>query len=112
MIENRVACSQKLLEDSGLFFSSIDRDENRNYLPLLFSIFGEENFVEEIVWQKSYGGGAKTKHINNLHEYVHAFAANKDAVPFLSLPLTLMRFGTTNSRMRSSPPEEHLELNH
>jgi len=86
MIENRVACAKKLLEEDGLFFSSIDRDENRNYLPLLFSIFGEENFVEEIVWQKSYGGGAKTKHINNLHEYIHAFAANKEAVPFLSLP--------------------------
>jgi adenine-specific DNA-methyltransferase len=86
MIENRVECAKKLLRQDGLFFSSIDRDENRNYLPLLFSIFGEENFVEEIVWQKSYGGGAKTKHINNLHEYIHAFAANKDSVPFLSLP--------------------------
>ena len=86
MVENRISASRQLLRQDGLFFSSIDRDENRNFLPLLFAIFGEENFVEEIVWQKAYGGGAKTKHINNLHEYVHAFATNKSFLPFLTLP--------------------------
>ena len=86
MLENRIIKSAELMSDNGIFFSSIDRDENRNYLPLLFSIFGEENFIEEIVWQKSYGGGAKTKHINNLHEYIHAFAKNRPSVPYLTLP--------------------------
>lgn len=86
MIENRLLNSLLLLQKDGLFFTSIDRDENRNYLPLLFTIFGQENFIEEVVWQKAYGGGSKTKHINNLHEYVHVFSKCKEFTAFLELP--------------------------
>ncbi|WP_419900865.1 site-specific DNA-methyltransferase [Roseomonas sp. USHLN139] len=86
MLDNRVREILPLLRDDGIFSSSIDRDENRNYLPLLFSIFGEENFLEEVVWKKAYGGGSKTKHINNLHEYIHQFARSKNDVPYLDLP--------------------------
>lgn len=86
MMENRVRPMIQLLQKDGIFSSSIDRDENRNYLPLLFSLFGEENFLEEVVWKKAYGGGSKTKHINNLHEYIHQFAATKSEVPYLELP--------------------------
>lgn len=86
MIHNRVARMIPLLRKDGIFSSSIDRDENRNYLPLLFTLFGEENFLEEVVWKKSYGGGSKTKHINNLHEYIHQFAASKKDTPHLELP--------------------------
>jgi adenine-specific DNA-methyltransferase len=86
MLENRVRKMVPLLRADGIFSSSIDRDENRNYLPMLFSIFGQENFLEEVVWKKSYGGGSKTKHINNLHEYIHQFARSKDDVPYLDLP--------------------------
>ena len=86
MLENRVRKMMPLLQEGGIFSSSIDRDENRNYLPLLFSIFGEDNFLEEIIWKKSYGGGSKTKHINNLHEYIHQFARAKNTVPYLDLP--------------------------
>ena len=86
MMDNRIKSIKPLMTEAGLFSTSIDRDENRNLLPLLFSIFGENNFLEEVVWKKSYGGGAKTKHINNLHEYVHQFSMDKTKVPYLALP--------------------------
>jgi len=86
MIWNRVASSQLLMGEKSLFFCSIDRDENRNLLPLLFAAFGEEGFVEEIVWQKAYGGGSKTKWINSLHEYIHCFTAFPSSLPYLRLP--------------------------
>lgn len=86
MVADRLALCNELLGPANLFFCSIDRDENRNLLPLLFRHFGEEGFVEEIVWQKAYGGGAKTKWINSLHEYVHCFTTSPATVPFLELP--------------------------
>ncbi|ASR53806.1 site-specific DNA-methyltransferase [Blastomonas fulva] len=86
MIANRIPLMKSVMKSNGIFSVSIDRDENRNLLPLLFSEFGEGNFLEEVVWKKAYGGGAKTKHINNLHEYIHQFAIDKGAVPFLDLP--------------------------
>jgi len=42
--------------------------------------------LETFVWKKSYGGGAKSKHVVNLHEYVLCFAKDKDCIPALDLP--------------------------
>lgn len=86
MISDRVRAHAGLMKKDAIFATSIDKDENRNLLPLLFDIFGEDGFVEECVWQKAYGGGAKTKHINNLHEYVHVFSLDKKDLPYLELP--------------------------
>lgn len=86
MMAGRIAQIVPLCREDGLIFCSIDRDENRNLLPLLFELLGEENFVEEVVWQKAYGGGAKTRHVNNLHEYIECFARQRTAVPKLLLP--------------------------
>ena len=86
MLSQSISAIRSILRKDSLFFSSIDRDENWNLLPLFFSIFGEDNFVEEIVWQKSYGGGSKTKLINNLHEYIICFSEEKSALPKLWLP--------------------------
>ena len=72
--------------DSCLVFSSIDRDEHRNLLPLFFETYGEKGFVDEIVWQKAYGGGSKTLLINNLHENIICFSQQKETLPKLWLP--------------------------
>jgi adenine-specific DNA-methyltransferase len=86
MMSQVLSKSRRLLRADGVVHCSIDRDENRNLLPLFFGIFGEENFVEEVIWQKAYGGGSKTKLINNLHEYVICFANSKTALPAFWLP--------------------------
>jgi adenine-specific DNA-methyltransferase len=86
MIAGTVSALKPLLRDDGLVFMSIDRDEHHNLLPLLFQLFGKSNFVEEIVWQKAYGGGAKTKLVNNLHEYIVCFANSRENLPKLWLP--------------------------
>lgn len=86
MFTGRALVADNLLRDDALFMTSIDRDENRNLVPLLVNIFGENRYIEETVWQKSYGGGSKTKLINNLHEYVHIFGKNVKSLPKLFLP--------------------------
>ena len=86
MIENRVSASLDLLGSASMHFCSIDRDEHQNLLPALFEVFGEEGFVEELVWQKAYGGGGKTKWINNLHEYIPCFTTDPEGLPYLQLP--------------------------
>ena len=86
MLHDRLEAMQPLLGRANLVFCSIDRDENRNLLPMMFETFGEGGFVEEIVWQKAYGGGSKTKWINNLHEYVLCFSTDPASLPFLELP--------------------------
>jgi len=86
MMWGRIEMSRLLLGPANLVFCSIDRNENRNLLALLLDSFGEDGFVEELVWQKAYGGGSKTKWINSLHEYIPCFTSSPETLPFLLLP--------------------------
>ena len=49
-------------------------------------IFGSANRVETLIWKKSYGGGAKSKHIVNLHEYILLYARDAERIPEFKLP--------------------------
>ena len=86
MMYPRLKLARNLLLDDGLIFVSCDDNEVSNLRHLLDEILGEENFVSQIVWKKSYGGGAKTKHVVALHEYTLCFAKIKDTIARLELP--------------------------
>lgn len=49
-------------------------------------VFGEENFVDCIIWKKRYGGGAKEKFLVTLHEYVLFYAKNIDFLETIFVP--------------------------
>lgn len=75
-MEKRLLLARDLLKDTGLIFVSIDDNEQPNLLLLCHQIFGETNFIAQLIWAgKSGGQDAKT--FNRLHEYVLVFA--KDA---------------------------------
>nr|GFD51693.1 hypothetical protein [Tanacetum cinerariifolium] len=42
-------------------------------------VFGEENFVANVVWQKKYGPANDAKHFSETHEYVVAYAKHKES---------------------------------
>ena len=86
MIYARLKVARALLRDDGLIFISIDDGEVANLRCICAEVFGEDNFLAQLVWKKSYGGGAKSKHVVRLHEYVLVFAKNKECVGFLTLP--------------------------
>ena len=86
MIYPRLKLAYNLLTNDGLIFVSCDDNEVSRLRCLLDEIYGEENFISQIVWKKSYGGGSKTKHVVILHEYVLCFSKHKDAIQRLELP--------------------------
>ena len=86
MVYARLRLARTLLREDGLIFVSIDDGEVANLRAICSEVLGEENFMAQIVWKKSYGGGAKSKHVVRLHEYVIVYAKNKEAVGFLALP--------------------------
>ena len=53
----------------GVIFVPIDDNEVFHLGLLMNRVFGESNWISTMIWQKSYGGGAKAKHIVELHEY-------------------------------------------
>jgi adenine-specific DNA-methyltransferase len=85
MMYPRLKLLHKLLADDGVIFISIDNFEY-NYLSLLLEeIFGRKNSIETIIWKKSYGGGSKSKHLVNLHEYIFFYAKNIELINELNL---------------------------
>ncbi len=86
MMLPRLKLLREFLTDDGVIFISIDDNEVHWLRGLMDEIFSEQNFVEQFVWKKSYGGGAKEKFIVRQHEYCLMYARNKEQLPDLWLP--------------------------
>jgi adenine-specific DNA-methyltransferase len=88
MMYPRLFLARNLLREDGVIFVSIDDNEVHNLRLLMNEVFGEENFVDCIIWKKRYGGGAKEKFLVSLHEYVLVYAKNLAELPEIFIPLS------------------------
>ncbi|WP_367706895.1 site-specific DNA-methyltransferase [Helicobacter pylori] len=70
----KLACD--LLKEDGVIFISIDDNECANLKILCDEIFGEDNFVADVVWQRSYSPINLKKHFSNNHDYILTYAKN------------------------------------
>lgn len=70
MMNNRLELSKNILNDKGSIFVSIDDNEQANLKLLMDSVFGDENFVSNIIWRKRAGGGNDSKHIAIEQDYI------------------------------------------
>lgn len=86
MMYPRLYLARNLLSEDGLIFISIDNSEVANLQKICDEVFGEENFVSEIIWKKTYGGGSKIKYVVDLHEYVICYARELTALEKIELP--------------------------
>jgi adenine-specific DNA-methyltransferase len=86
MMYPRLFIARQLLSEDGMIFVSIDDHEMPNLRLMMNEVFGEENFIENFVWKKSYGGGAKEKYAVRQHEYVLMYARNIEGLDELWLP--------------------------
>lgn len=70
MIYPRLKIARDLLTDDGVIFISIDDNEQANLKKICDEVFGESNFVAQIVWKKKAGGANDSTDIAVEHEYV------------------------------------------
>lgn len=78
MIYPRLKLARNLLRDDGAILISIDDNEADNLRKVCDEVFGEENFVGQIVWQRSKKGDSKL--IAKVHEYILCYVRDKDSV--------------------------------
>jgi len=86
MMYPRLFLARNLLREDGVIFISIDDHEVSNLRKLCDEIFGEVNFIEQIIWKKRYGGGAKEKHLVSVHEYILVYAKQIESIGELFVP--------------------------
>ena len=88
MMYPRLFLARQLLQDDGIIFVSIDDHEIHNLRILMNEIFGEENILQQIVWQRHAGGGNNAKYFAVDHEYILSYAKNKESLGTLKFPLS------------------------
>ncbi len=66
----RLYIARELLKEDGVVFISIDDNEQSQLKLLCDEVFGEENFMANIVWQKKYAATNDAKGFSTTHDYV------------------------------------------
>jgi adenine-specific DNA-methyltransferase len=88
MMYPRLFLAAQLLHDNGVIFVSIDDNEVHNLRRLMNEVFGEENFVATIIWQKIFGPKNTAMYFSEDHDYILVYAKNKAVWRPNSLPRT------------------------
>ncbi|MEA3353415.1 MAG: site-specific DNA-methyltransferase [Campylobacterota bacterium] len=78
MIYPRLWLSRNLLKDDGVIFVSIDDDEVHNLRKVMDEIYGEENFIGQLVWEKKKKGTFLSNSLTNIKEYVIVYSKRID----------------------------------
>lgn len=81
----RLYIARELLRDDGVIFISIDDNEQAQLKLLCDEVFGEENFIKDLIINTSEGGG-NAKYVVNGHETVLVYAKNIDNFDNLKRP--------------------------
>jgi adenine-specific DNA-methyltransferase len=102
MMYPRLFLARNLLQDDGVIFVSIDDHEMHNLRQMMNEVFGEENFIAQIIWKKR-STPPNDQIIGAAHEYVLIYS--KD-VQCLSLNL---RQRTEDQIERYQNPDNHLK---
>ena len=84
MMYPRLKLARDLLTDDGVICISIDENEIQNLLKLCEEIFGNSNFIGNLIWKSKNGGGNDARFFASDYEYIVVFAKNADNV-FLNL---------------------------
>ena len=74
MIYPRLKVARDLLTDDGVIFISIDDNEQENLKRVCDEIFGENNFVAQLIWERAFSPKNDARFVSNSHDYVLMFA--------------------------------------
>ena len=70
MIYPRLKVAKDLLTDDGVIFISIDDNEVRNLRNVCDEVFGEQNFIANLIWQKKFSRANDAKYFSTMHDHI------------------------------------------
>ena len=85
-MEKRLKLARFLLKKTGAIFISIDDNEQAPLRMLCDEIFGQENFVAQVVWEKMYTTKNDASMISGAHEYILIYTKSPEEKPIGLLP--------------------------
>jgi len=76
MIFPRLKLARNLLREDGVVFISIDDHEVQNLRAVMDEVFGRQNFIATVIWQKVYSPKNSARHFSEDHDYIVVYARN------------------------------------
>jgi adenine-specific DNA-methyltransferase len=80
MMYPRLKLARNLLTDDGVIYISIDDNEVGNLKKICNEIFGEDNFITAIVWERAFSPINLKNHFSESHDYVLVYSKKIDQV--------------------------------
>ncbi|RKV32692.1 site-specific DNA-methyltransferase [Helicobacter pylori] len=103
-MKNRLEAAREFLSDDGVIFVQCDDNEQAYLKVLMDEVFngGGDNFVANVVWQRSYSPINLKKHFSNNHDYILTYAKNIENLH----DFTLERTSEMNARYKNLDNDE------
>lgn len=112
MMYSRLKLARNLLTDDGIIFMSIDDNEVHNLRKISDEIFGETNFITQMIWRKKAGGGNDSVDIAVEHEYILLYKKSKNGI--YKIPLkedTAKQYNLRDEKFDTHGPYKIKDLN-
>ena len=97
-MKSRLEIAWDLLSEDGTIWISIDDNESHYLKVLADSVFGRENFLNEVIWQRAYAPVNLKKTFSRSHDYIQVYAKNNSSNKELN---RLPRSTEANSRYKN-----------
>lgn len=76
-MKKRLQVAKNILNDTGVIFISIDDTEQAHLRLLCDEVFGEDNFINNIIWQKKFSPSNDSKWLSDNHDFIVCYAKQK-----------------------------------
>lgn len=86
MIYPRLKVARDLLAEDGVIFISMDDNEAKNLKAVCDEIFGSQNFLAQVVWERAYSPINLMKHFSPSHDYILVYAKNQELAECRGIP--------------------------
>lgn len=78
LISNTAPLAHYLQPDNGIFFASIDDDEQVLLRQITELTYGKQNFINNVIWQKKFSPSNDAKWLSDNHDFIITFTKNKE----------------------------------
>jgi len=85
-INKRLKIAKQLLSDKGVIFISVDDNEQAQLKLLCDAILGNNNFVAQVIWERSFAPISLKKHFSVSHDYILVYGKNVERLVCNGLP--------------------------
>ncbi|MDE6472856.1 MAG: site-specific DNA-methyltransferase [Ureaplasma sp.] len=105
-MKKRLELAKELLSDDGIIFVSIDDNEQAYLKVLMDEIFGENNFISDIIWIRNPGGESDNLHIAKTKDFILFYSKNKNKfqINYLKDEISIIGLKNNNGELYKKGP--------